>query len=303
MRDTAVDELRLIDDLAADLGQPSRAARVRRVEHADGRHRTSALRWGAGDASLVLLHGGSLNAHAWDAMLLLHGGLDALALDLPGHGHSDWFDDPVYLPAELAAAIAPPIEALASPPVTLAGHSLGGLTALALAATRPDLVGRLVLVDATPGSTPERGQALVDFVSTSDFASFEELLDHAAAFKPHRERESLRRSLLLNARPAEGGGWTWRHDGRDREGVDRWTRIYEEMPKGWDDAATLSCPTLLVRGTRSEILLPSDVARYRELVADLRVVEIDGAGHNIHGDRPAALGAAIAQFVHEEPLP
>jgi pimeloyl-ACP methyl ester carboxylesterase len=296
---TAVDELALIDALALELGVTApAAARVHRVSSEQGGHRISGLRWGRRRPKVVLLHGGSLNAHAWDAVLLL-GGLDALALDLPGHGHSDWFDDPLYLPEELADVVAPAIEALAATPVTLAGHSLGGLTALALAATRPDLVDRLVLVDATPGSTPERGQHLVDFVSARDFASFDELLDHAAAFKPHRERESLRRSLLLNARPADGGGWTWRHDSRDRPDVDRWRRIYEEMPKGWDHAAALRCPTLVVRGSRSEILLPDDIVSYRQLVADLRVVEIGGAGHNIHGDQPAALGAAIAQFIEE----
>lgn len=299
MSEQAIDELALIDALAADLGldRPP-AGRVQRVEVDVAGHGLSALRWGGDRPRLVLLHGGSLNAHAWDAMLLLHPGIEALALDLPGHGHSDWFDDPLYLPEELAGVVAPAVEALASAPVVLVGHSLGGLTALALAARRPDLVAGLVLVDATPGSTPDRAQELVDFVSVRDFASFEELLDHVVAFKPHRDRESLRRSVLLNARPEPGGGWTWRHDSRDRPEVDRWRRIYEEMPKGWDHAALVRCPVLVVRGDRSEILLGSDVDRYQELVADLAVVEIAGAGHNIHGDQPEALGAAITQFVH-----
>lgn len=294
-----VEELLLVRALATDLGVVSGALadRVSRVDVVDGPRRISSLRWGGDAPAVVLLHGGSLNAHAWDAMLLLQPELEALAVDLPGHGHSDWFDDPLYLPDELAAAVVPVLERLASTPVILAGHSLGGLTALALTAARPDLVQRLVLVDATPGSTPERAQDLVDFVSTGAFASFEELLDHAAAFKPHRTRESLRRSLLLNARPCEDGRWTWRHDSRDRPDVDRWARIYEEMPKGWDDAAALRCPTLLVRGARSQILLASDVERYRALVADLEVVEIADAGHNIHGDQPAALGSAIARFI------
>ena len=132
-----------------------------------------------------------------------------------------------------------------------------------------------------------------------DFASFEELLDHVAAFKPTRQRESLRRSLLLNAVETGNGRWTWRHDGRVRHGLDRWAITFRELPQGWDHAAAITCPTLLVRGGRSEIMLASDVERYRELVDDLRVVEIEGAGHNIHGDRPAELGSAIATFVDE----
>ena len=69
--------------------------------------------------------------------------------------------------------------------------------------------------------------------------------------------------------------------------------------RGWDHAAAVTCPTLLVRGERSAIMLASDVERYRDLVDDLRVVEIEGAGHNIHGDRPAELGAAITHFLEE----
>lgn len=292
----AVDELALVAALAADLGVPARP--VRRVEH-DGPTPISALQWGEGPPAIVLLHGGSLNAHAWDAMLLLHPELEAVALDLPGHGHSGWFDDPLYLPLELAAAVTPAIAALAAPPVVLVGHSMGGHAALALAASRPELVSRLVLVDTTPGSTPDRSQDLVDFVSARDFASFDALVDHVAAFKPHRSRESLRRSVLLNARPTGDGRWSWRHDGRDRAGVDRWTRTFQELPKGWDHAAALRCPTLLVRGDRSEIVLPSDVERYRRLVDDLRVVELADAGHNVHGDQPAALGDLIAAFADQ----
>jgi pimeloyl-ACP methyl ester carboxylesterase len=292
-----VDELALVAALADDLGVPARP--VRRVQHDGGPTRISALQWGGARPAIVLLHGGSLNAHAWDAMLLLHPELDALALDLPGHGHSGWFDDPVYLPDDLADAVAPAIVALAAVPVVLVGHSMGGHAALALAVRRPELVQRLVLVDTTPGSTPDRSQDLVDFVSARDFPSLDALVDHVAAFKPHRSRESLQRSVLLNARPTDEGRWTWRHDGRDRVGVDRWTRTFEELPKGWDHAAVVQHPTLVVRGDRSEIMLPSDVERYRQLVGDLRVLELADAGHNIHGDQPLALGDAVAAFALE----
>lgn len=293
----AVDELDLVDALAHELGVPTRT--VRRVT-ADGPTPISGLLWGEAPPAVVLLHGGSLNAHAWDAMLLLHPELAAVALDLPGHGHSGWFEDPVYLPVDLAAAVAPAIAALAVTPVVLVGHSMGGHAALALAADRPELVERLVLVDTTPGSTPERSQELRDFVGGREFASFDALVDHVVAFKPHRSRESLRRSILLNARPTDGGGWTWRHDNRDGPGVDRWNRTFAELPKGWDHAAAVQCPMLVVRGERSEIMLPSDVERFQAIVDDLRVIELAGAGHNVHGDQPLALGAAVAAFIDEE---
>lgn len=290
------DEMALVAELAAELGVPPGARTVRRVDwEGDGR-RVSALRWGTAEPRLVLLHGGSLNAHSWDSMLLLHD-IPALALDLPGHGRSAWFDEPLYLPEDVAAAVAPVIAALAPRAAAVAGHSLGGLTALVLASRWPELVRRLVLVDATPGSTPDRSQDILDFVGEAEFDSFEAFVDHAAAYRPGRDREGLRRSMRHNTRRRDDGTWTWRHDGREHPTRDRWEVVFEELPKGWDHAAAVRCPTLLVRGRRSRIVTDDDVDRYRRTVPDLRVEVIAGAGHNIHGEQPDALGAAIAAFL------
>ena len=71
------------------------------VDPASGR-RLSALVWGEGPPELVLLHGGAQNAHTWDTVALaLERPL--LAIDLPGHGHSDWRDDHAYWPLDAAA--------------------------------------------------------------------------------------------------------------------------------------------------------------------------------------------------------
>jgi pimeloyl-ACP methyl ester carboxylesterase len=249
--------------------------------------------------TLVLVHGGGQGGWCWKECVraLRAAGHEVYAPTLTGFGERAHIR---------AAGFETYVEDIASlldfedlEPVVLVGHSMGGHAALALTAGRPELVERLVLVDTTPGSTPDRSQDLVDFVSARDFPSLDALVDHVAAFKPHRSRESLRRSVLLNARPTDEGRWTWRHDGRDRVGVDRWTRTFEELPKGWDHAAAVRRPTLVIRGDRSEIMLPSDVERYRQLVGDLRVLELADAGHNIHGDQPLALGDAIAAFADE----
>jgi pimeloyl-ACP methyl ester carboxylesterase len=290
------DELALVRDLATELGVDPGRRTVERVEWRDGGRRVSGLRWGPGEPRLVLLHGGSLNAHSWDAMLLMTD-LPAVALDLPGHGRSSWFDEPLYLPADVAGAVGPAVAALAPGARAVAGHSLGGLAALAMAAHRPELVPRLVLVDATPGSTPDRSQDILDFVSAAEFDSFEAFVDHAAAHRPGGDRGRLRRSLRHNARRRADGTWTWRHDGRDHPTRDRWEVVFEELPKGWAHAEAVRCPALLLRGERSPIVTDGDVERYRRAIPHLRVEVITGAGHNIHGDRPGALGAAIAGFL------
>ena len=145
------DEFGLFDENAAEAGLewqgPPEVARVSVA--VDGRRRVSALRWGSAPPEVVLLHGGAQNAHTWDTVLLALG-RPALAVDLPGHGHSDWRDDHAYRPPELATDVATAIEALAPGAALVVGMSLGGLTSFCLAATRPELVARLAVVDVTP---------------------------------------------------------------------------------------------------------------------------------------------------------
>lgn len=110
----------------------------------------SALVWGTGRPQLMLLHGGGLNAHTWDSTLL-ELGVPAVAIDLPGHGDSDWRDDADYSPTTNAVAVTEVFDALAIGPQVLVGQSLGGLTAIAVAASRPDRVSALVIIDVSPG--------------------------------------------------------------------------------------------------------------------------------------------------------
>src|SRR3954447_3536977 len=119
----------------------------------------SVIEWGDERPELVLLHGGGQNAHTWDGVALALG-RPLLAIDLPGHGHSDWRDDHRYLPAENAAAVEVMVREHAPDAKAVVGMSLGGLTALVLAAAAPDLVRRLILVDVTPGVNKDKASAV-----------------------------------------------------------------------------------------------------------------------------------------------
>src|SRR5439155_25537248 len=104
---------------------------------AGGGQRISFLHWAGDDPELVLLHGAGQNAHTWDtfAMALSR---PLLAIDLPGHGRSDWRDDRNYWPDANAAAVATVLERRAPAAHAIGGLSLGGPTALRLATAGPD---------------------------------------------------------------------------------------------------------------------------------------------------------------------
>jgi pimeloyl-ACP methyl ester carboxylesterase len=109
---------------------------VRREEvtMSDGRH-LSALVWGDGDPEVVLLHGGAQNAHTWDTVALALG-RPLVAIDLPGHGHSDGGRGGSLALDTNAQDVAEAVRALAPDALGIVGMSLGGLTTRSLR-TRP----------------------------------------------------------------------------------------------------------------------------------------------------------------------
>lgn len=284
------DELDLLAQHAVEIGaSPARAGSVSRVGADVDGHRLSALRWGQDRPEVVFLHGGGQNAHTWDTVLL-RTAYPALALDLPGHGRSSWIVGGVYLPRHIAPVVAGAIRALAGPgPLLLVGMSLGGLTGICLAAWYPDLFSELVIVDVSPGGRPERSKTMTDFSSTTSFSSFDELFEQARAFRPEAPEAALRRSLIYNARPEPDGSWVWRHDRRDPPGERRLDRVFEDLPTYWEVASQVRVPTYLLVGKRSPIVKPADVARYRQEIPGIEVIEADGAGHSVQGDRPDLL--------------
>ena len=103
------DELGLFDENIAefdlDVAVIPPVERVAVVLPNEPDREVSALRWGVGPVEIVFVHGGAQNAHTWDTVALALG-RPALAVDLPGHGHSGWRDDGAYTPNNLADDIA-----------------------------------------------------------------------------------------------------------------------------------------------------------------------------------------------------
>ena len=278
-----MNEFAYLPENAAQAGVGGPLPEVTRVQ----RGPISALRWGTAPPQVVFLHGGGQNAHTWDTVILGLG-LPALAIDLPGHGRSDWREDGDYGPVLNAAAVAPVIGGLAPDAELVVGMSLGGLTGMRLAVNAPDLVRRLVMIDVTP-SAPERHEqmtqaqmgavALVQGERT--FPSFEAIVEVTAAAAPHRSRESLRRGVFHNAKELPDGTWTWRYDS---------FRKGDGFLGLWDDVESLHTPTTLVRGGRSFFVSDDDADAFASRAPGFRrTIVVADAGHSVQGDQPRAL--------------
>src|SRR3954469_24711295 len=117
---------------------------------------------GAEGVPLVLLHGLGVSGQVWQGFgRLLEGSVRLIAPDLRGHGESDK-PSAGYLPRDYVGDVAALLAHEPSRPLSVLGHSLGAIVAAQLAAERPELVSKVVLLD--PPFDPDRPRQHVEQV-------------------------------------------------------------------------------------------------------------------------------------------
>jgi pimeloyl-ACP methyl ester carboxylesterase len=297
---TPYDEFGMFSENAAEYDLPYPGPPVVRrveVEVSPGRQ-VSSLVWGTTPPELVLVHGGAQNAHTWDTVALA---LDRplLAIDLPGHGHSDGGPEGMLSVSTNGADLARVVAELAPEAQGVVGMSLGGLSSIALAARAPELVRALVLVDVTPGVNQERSAPITNFVNgPASFANFDELLARTIEHNPTRSESSLRRGILHNAVQREDGSWVWRYARfRPDDGSDPPIPRHPEFDDWWEAVSALRMPLMLVRALAWSVVGDEDVEELLRRQPGCTVVGVEGAGHSIQGDRPLELAAILSDFL------
>jgi pimeloyl-ACP methyl ester carboxylesterase len=297
------DEFSFLPDQAADAGIPGPLPRGQRMNLVlpDGRT-LSALRYRPAsdpDAAPVVtfLHGAGLNAHTWDTTILALD-LPALAIDLPGHGDSSWRDDLAYVGSALAPDVAAGMRAWTDGPQLLVGQSLGGLTAAAVAASEPDLVRELVMIDITPGIDPngDARQIAQFFAGPTVWDGRDELVERALAFGLGGSRAAATRGVYLNSRVRPDGRVEWKHHfahlanaGAVLPAGDAVARVLADS--GWAALSAVTAPITLIRGERGYVT-PADAADFSRRLPGARVVAVP-AGHNVQEESPVPLGRML----------
>ena len=294
MDGSSYDEFSLFHENLDEWGLQVEVPHVRRFFVAvDGLRQLSGLAWGDDDPDLVLVHGGAQNAHTFDTVALALG-RPLIALDLPGHGHSDAGPHGSSAVASHALDVERALEQLLARGRPLVGMSLGGLTSILVAAARPDLVTSLVLIDITPGVNAEKARHITDFVNgPTSFDNFEALLQRTIEHNPTRSESSLRRGILHNAVQNADGSWVWRHQRHPRS-----TLVAPDPGDLWATLATLTMPVTLVRAMGAGTVVDDDdEAELRRRLPHARVVPVANAGHSVQGDAPLELAALLERLL------
>jgi pimeloyl-ACP methyl ester carboxylesterase len=246
--------------------------------------------WPGADPPALLLHGIGNYARYWDLFAeATDGRLRLVAPDARGHGESDRPRDG-YAPLDFVADAIAVLDRSAIDRAIVVGHSMGGMHAIFLAARHPDRVRSLVIVDT--GVLPmaegsERARRLLTerpqrFASAADARAYLERTSPGYTDAVYRNR-------LAWAFREDAGGLVWRSDPHALREIMRARATPDER---WATLEAIGVPTLVVRGTHSNVL-SEDVARHMvTALPDARLLEVE-AGHNVALERPRELANAV----------
>jgi len=254
----------------------------------------SALAWGEPDAPpLVAIHGWLDNAASF-ALLAprLAERFHVIAIDLPGHGHSQHLPpSTVYQHADYVRAILASVEALALPRFHLLGHSLGAGVATMLAIAAPERIRHLALIEGL-GPLGDDGSRTLDRYREAMasgggnhrplrvFGSIDEAVEVRAAVSGLDA--TLARPIVERGLREVIGGYSWRSDPR----LSKPTAIRLAETQVMSLLLGLAAPTsLLLARPHAPYLEPEALQVRIDCVADIAVTHMEG-GHHLHLEHP-----------------
>ena len=245
--------------------------------------------------TILMLHGigGGHLAFAPQLETLAQAGFRAVAWDMPGYGHSAPIEP--YTFKGLAERCINLIESLAAagrPPLTLLGHSMGGMVAQEVIVRRPDLVGRLVLCGTSSSFGKPDGEWQRQFVQerSAPLDAGQTMADVArtlvpAMAGPQALPEGLRLAEHCMSLVSPG---TYR---RALEALVTFNRR--------EALQLIGVPSLLVAGEKDPNAPPSVMQKMAEKIPHSRYVEMPGIGHLMNLEAPDAFDQLLIDFLRE----
>lgn len=263
-----------------------------------------------GDESLrplLLIHGNRDHARTWDqvAVQLKHE-FCVYAVDLRGHGDSEWSVGSQYSLPEFVLDVAALGRELNRNPLTVIGHSLGGAVALEYSGIFPQFVRKLVAVEGLgpavrePVAASTRMRSWIGQMQEFDtrkprrYASLDDATKRMLEENPHLTAEMARHLTQHATRRNEDGTLSWKFDNYVRLHSPYEFNIAEAR-EIWNQ---IRCPTLLIRGSESWASDPEQDGKATAF-HKYRSVLVKDAGHWVHHDQLDAFMKVLWDFLRE----
>jgi pimeloyl-ACP methyl ester carboxylesterase len=244
-------------------------------------------------APLVLIHGLMGFAANWGKIWpYFQETRPVLVFDQRGHGRSEK-PNQGYSPSDYSEDLAQLLREIGWGRAHIVGHSMGGRVALRFASDHPEFSLSLTMEDSGAESNPDRVdwiRGLLGSVPTP----FKERETAKKFFEENFRNDPMTGSFLhANLETKENGEINWRfHPPGMIETVETGRAM-----NGMKEFRELDLPTLIVRGSRSKEFPQDEARRMAAVRPNVELVEIEGAGHYVHAEKPAEFCAALDSFI------
>ena len=258
----------------------------------------------AGDPAVLLLHGVTFDGHMWDRFAS-QVGVRCRVLSLTARGHGDSARAESYEGSVFVEDAAAFIDAAGISPALMCGYSMGGSVGMGLAAIHPDKVSKLIIVESSPDATTSEGRRRIAEAMHSgpdSFDTIEEAVESQRGGIPFVDDDMLRDFVKHAFARCEDGKLRGKTDPRMLQAMG-WTNPDAGSVGGadlegllWGACALIKCPTLIVRGTESDVVSRQSAERMVAAISDAKLVEAEG-GHALPFQNPLGLYEAVRGFL------
>ena len=229
------------------------------------------------ERNLVYIHGAGGSHLNWPPQLRRMAGVNAYALDLPGHGRSKGVGKTSI--AAYRDFVVAFLQAIGLEKATLVGHSMGAAIALDFALHYPTRLGSMILIGS--GARLGVAPAILNGVHQDFEAAVRLICEYAYAPNASEQLMRLGRRQMLRMSPQ-----VLHDDFLVCDAFDVMDRLDE-----------IGCPTLMICGTEDKLTPPKYSAYLRDHIARARLTLVEGAGHMVMLEQPQVVSQAIARFI------
>lgn len=246
--------------------------------------------FGQGDP-IIILHGLFGMLDNWQTLAKQFAeNYSVYILDQRNHGkspHAEQFDYPT-----LATDLQEFMEQNWIYKAHLIGHSMGGKTVMQFAVDYPDLVDKLVVVDAAPVKYEGNHYDIFDALLSLDLSKNESRSEIDEALSAKIPEFGVRQFLLKNLKRQKEGY-------QFKMNLEAIYKNYDNILAGIESGDSFDGDTLFIRGGKSNYVLENHHQAIFDLFPNAKIETVEGAGHWVHADKPKELLELVLNFLEK----
>ncbi len=237
---------------------------------------------GDGKQPLIMLHGIGRVAHTFDHVARhFNQNYHVMAVDMRGHGDSDWDPKAAYLVEDYVKDIEGLAQQLRLRNIVIWGNSTGGRVAQVFAGLHPDLVAAVIAEDVGPERPREIADGFTSRLKQEDekgWATEDELFAQLKTGSPRTADEILRAYAHFGSKKRPDGRVMWKRDPGIGNGF-----VPTEL---WRFVRQIKSPIIYVLGGRSTIVPAATQEELRKTLPQVQIVTMPGLGHYPSEENP-----------------